>query len=346
MKESNIQTESNQVRAGSSAGSGPLNSHDRFRSSSQAFPSRRAVSDRRSGILGAAIIRRTLIRFAMACLIFALSGCAVFDRKNTILVNAVEQNLVPESGAARWLLAPIYLPVGLAAGVLDAFLVHPLRMIPEAISDTDDFLWEFSDETGYVTHAGSIVYRTAVSPVVFTVIWLARSAFIGFDDGDLAEPESRPEGSYAELLQAGNKPGLIYDLNRCSITSPATDLLVRTIGIYEAELDSDAEGFYSNPAFLATECLIRREKDSAALKFFQDRLLNSPDGRWGWLEGRSIDYLQRMNSRQSAMILIQAVRQESLSEELRMAILRGLVAMDNEEARRLILDSMSGSRSP
>ena len=285
----------------------------------------------------------SLKKFLVGILIFNVSSCAVFDRRNTILVNAVEEHMVPETQPSRLLLAPIYIPVGLMAGVLDAFVVHPVRMIPEALKDTDDALWEFSDESGYVTHAGSIVYRGAFSPVFFAAVWLARSAFIGLDGAETEAPADRPEGSYEDFLRTGNKPGLIYDLENCSVEAPSTALLVKTYQAFSAELsDADLGDGYGNPGFRAVLCLMER-KDEQSFQFFKARLTDSNDGQLRWIHNNAINYFRLKDSERAARVLLEALNVPGHSLELNMSILRGLMYMQDEGAQRLILRSIQRS---
>ncbi len=277
------------------------------------------------------------VTFLFLCL---APGCAVFDRRNTILVNAVEENMVPENQPSRALMAPIYIPVGLMAGVLDAFIVHPIRMLPRAAEDTSDALWEFSDETGYVTHAGSVVYRAGFSPIFFSLVWLARSAFIGFDDDPVA-PGERPEGSYEDLLERRDVQGLRYDLARCDDKTIAVDLLIRTFDEFEDQsLEPGENRFYDSPAFLAVRCLESRDSESV-FAFFQARLLAPESAELTWVHDQSIQYFQRHNSPRAARVLMKALIVPGRSREFKMAILRGAIFMNNSDAQQVILDSLS-----
>lgn len=114
--------------------------------------------------------------FFAVCLSVAVSGCACFNRENTPLVNAVDKRLVPESTTAKVFTAPLVVPVGITAGILDIFVVHPVSVISDSTHDTLDLLWKCRSG-GYVTKAGSTIPLVALTPVVFTGDWLARSVF-------------------------------------------------------------------------------------------------------------------------------------------------------------------------
>jgi hypothetical protein len=107
---------------------------------------------------------------------FLLTGCAFFNRQNTPLLNVVERTIVPKSVSMRVALAPVVIPIGITAGALDVFVVHPIMVVPDALRDTREALWK-SRVTGYVTAMGSLIPRTAVTPVVFAGAWFGRSAF-------------------------------------------------------------------------------------------------------------------------------------------------------------------------
>lgn len=110
--------------------------------------------------------------------IFLCSGCAVFNRNNTPALNFVEQHVLPRENPERMISYPLAIPVGLVAASLDMFLLHPATVVKDAWNDTGEMLWEKLDwNERYVTTAASLVPRAAVSPIVFTGDFLARSSF-------------------------------------------------------------------------------------------------------------------------------------------------------------------------
>ena len=118
-------------------------------------------------------MRRTA--FAIPMLLLCCS-CAVMNEENRHLVPWVEENLVPESTGGKILAAPVVLPVGVAAGILDAFIFHPITVIDDAYDDTADALWRDS-ELEYVAYCGSLPFKAAATPVVFSVDFAGRSMF-------------------------------------------------------------------------------------------------------------------------------------------------------------------------
>ncbi|MCB1169096.1 MAG: hypothetical protein KDK25_02120 [Leptospiraceae bacterium] len=278
-------------------------------------------------------------------LVALLGSCAVFDRRNTILINAVEEYMVPESETGQYLLAPIYIPVGLAAGVLDAFVVHPIRMIPRAIQDTDDSLWEFSEESGYVTHAGSVVYRAAFSPVFFAGAWLFRSAFITSEpDYEEEKPPGMAEGSYSDFLEARDEPSLLYSLRRCDGSSPSTGDLVRTYEIYFPSIQNQENPDYGSLPLMALRCLRSRLKDQRAHNFFENRLntWNGPASRI--VMNQAAEFFREQDSAEAARILLRAVRNPEIPWQSRHDILLQLVYISNEEAKKAVVQGLGDGR--
>jgi hypothetical protein len=83
--------------------------------------------------------------------------------------------MVPSSTSMRVVTSPVVVPVGIAAGVLDVFVVHPIVVLPDAARDTKD-VWT-RRANGYVTDMGTVIPRAAVTPVVFAGSWAGRSFF-------------------------------------------------------------------------------------------------------------------------------------------------------------------------
>jgi hypothetical protein len=132
---------------------------------------------------------KTLSTFVSILLVSTLFiHCAAFNKKNTPLIAAVEKNLVPKKQPARILAAPLYLPVGIVAGVTDIFIVHPIKQLPDAYKDVTESLWKINFN-GHITEMGTLPIRTVLSPIVFSVAWLMRSAF----DFDFSHPVQEPE---------------------------------------------------------------------------------------------------------------------------------------------------------
>ncbi len=106
-------------------------------------------------------------------------NCAIFQKKNLLLVNAVEENLIPEDKNKKILALPLIVPVGMMAGLLDVFIVHPISVLPRVGRDTISSLWTPKEKLGYVTRMGTIPFSTIATPPVFSFFWLHYWLFDG-----------------------------------------------------------------------------------------------------------------------------------------------------------------------
>ena len=70
------------------------------------------------------------------CLVAALAcGCAVVGEEGRHLTNVLDENLSPESTPAKVMLAPVAIPVGFTALVVDGVVINPVVNLPEAFED-------------------------------------------------------------------------------------------------------------------------------------------------------------------------------------------------------------------
>jgi hypothetical protein len=113
-------------------------------------------------------------RTALLLILLLCAGCAVFDRDNRRTLNAMDEHLAPESTAARWAVAPVGLPAGIVALVLDAVIVHPSTVFDDAWDDTVDLLWTPRDETRF-RRAILLPLVTIATPFVYLGDWLGRA---------------------------------------------------------------------------------------------------------------------------------------------------------------------------
>lgn len=143
---------------------------------------------------------RVVLFLSMAMIVW---NCAVFNRNNTPLVVKVEEHLIPEETAPKIIAAPVYIPLGLLAGLLDLFIVHPIIRIPDAYSDTKAALWTPHPENGYVTRMAFLPIVTILTPFFFTGDLLIRSSFDvnGNVDRTRIEEYSIPKETIEEALE-------------------------------------------------------------------------------------------------------------------------------------------------
>jgi len=120
---------------------------------------------------------RARIIVLVACLLLC-AGCAAFNRDNTPTLNFVENKVLPEKGAGRYVAYPLLLPVALAAVTVDAVIVHPISVAHDAYLDTKEALWEdFDWQHRYFTECFALVPRTVATPIVLAACFLGRSTF-------------------------------------------------------------------------------------------------------------------------------------------------------------------------
>lgn len=119
-------------------------------------------------------------------------SCAVFDVDNRRTLNWLDGHATPQSSGGRWALAPVALPVGIAAFAADACVVHPVCAVDDAWRDTHDFLWRHEQETELRSYAMAPL-RAVATPVVFASDWLVRALF-AVPPHEPEDAESQPEG--------------------------------------------------------------------------------------------------------------------------------------------------------
>ncbi|MEI7012189.1 hypothetical protein [Leptospira licerasiae] len=174
-------------------------------------------------------MKKLFPKFLFLLFLFCLLNCAVFNRGNTPIVVKVEEHLVPEETGKKILAAPLFIPLGLVAGVLDLFIVHPIIRIPDAFDDTVSLLWT-SKGNGYVTNMGFLPISIVLTPIVFTLDLFVRSSFDinGNTDHSRIESKSIPKKSIEEALESGDKEAIITLLNSTLYFWPP-ELTVRVI---------------------------------------------------------------------------------------------------------------------
>jgi len=101
-------------------------------------------------------------------------GCAILAEDNRRLLNGMDASLSPPTPAGRAALAPLALPAGLLAGVLDAVVIHPVTAADEAWGDTVELLWTPEDESR-LRRAVLTPFMAAATPPVLAGSWLRRS---------------------------------------------------------------------------------------------------------------------------------------------------------------------------
>jgi hypothetical protein len=184
-----------------------------------------------------------MIKCLSVLLIFTLFiQCAAFNKKNTPLIVKVEENLIPQKQPARILTAPLYLPLGIVAGLIDIFIIHPISQIPESYKDAKTSLWD-QTYNGYFTEMGSFPLRLGLTPVVFSISWLTRSAFdFHFSGHEVQEPDNAI--AIEKVFNDGNTEKMSEWMGSCKAMDEREREIARQIFIKYKE-DSHPE-LYNN----------------------------------------------------------------------------------------------------
>jgi len=120
--------------------------------------------------------------FLMALLLYTgtLSACAVMNKENRIVLNsldsAVEGSFITDSTTGKVAAAPIALPVGITAGLVDMTLVTPVRAAVPAAEDTNSYLWK-DPQGSDLRQMMLFMPKVAATPIVFISDWAFRSVF-------------------------------------------------------------------------------------------------------------------------------------------------------------------------
>jgi hypothetical protein len=112
--------------------------------------------------------------FSIISLICAAScGCALTDMNHLALTNLCDRTVTPDSQAGQWIMTPALIPAAVVTVAVDNFIIAPAVTFPSAILDASDF---FQKECGgYWSYMGMLPFRLALTPVVFTGSWVART---------------------------------------------------------------------------------------------------------------------------------------------------------------------------
>lgn len=123
------------------------------------------------------MIRLVVLITLTSAVLSACTGCAIFvDEENRYLLNTLDEKVQFESTGAKVAAAPVFIPVGLAAGLTDAVIVHPLVSIPEAYRDTNETVWE-NPEGSEFRQAMIFLPKVVATPLVFCGDWALRVVF-------------------------------------------------------------------------------------------------------------------------------------------------------------------------
>ncbi|MEQ8352842.1 MAG: hypothetical protein RH862_15245 [Leptospiraceae bacterium] len=109
-------------------------------------------------------------------ILFFTGQCAFMVKDNRRLTNSLDYVVSPESTMGKVLLSPVFVPVGAVSLAADAIVIHPVAVIPEALDDTYETIWQ-DPEGSIIWQTFLFVPKVVFSPVFFSFDWFFRSIF-------------------------------------------------------------------------------------------------------------------------------------------------------------------------
>jgi hypothetical protein len=149
----------------------------------------------------------TLVALVLAPCLACTVACAIGERENRRVLNALDARAAPATDGGRWALAPLALPAGLLAGLADMLVVHPSTVFDDAWRDTVDLLWTSREESRF-RRALFVPLAALATPFVYVGDWLGRAVLaIPPHDADEAEAEDEPADGPDEGHAEGSDEG-------------------------------------------------------------------------------------------------------------------------------------------
>jgi hypothetical protein len=147
---------------------------------------------------------------------FSLTGCAFMNREKRPLLNALDRTIQPQNPWAMVTLAPVMVPVGFVAGVLDTLIIYPATRISDSAGTINQRYFRKPEEPMWKKSA-LFVPRHIVAVPDFIGLWSIRS-FVdlhpyGRPPASPSLPEegvvlpSESEGLEIRVLPGGTPPG-------------------------------------------------------------------------------------------------------------------------------------------
>jgi hypothetical protein len=127
-----------------------------------------------------------------------VGGCAFQNPKNTPILTALDEQVTPESTSAKVAYGIFWVPAGVACGLTDLLVAHPVQATVPAARRTGGAVWS-TDGQSFVERSLLFLPRVAATPVVFTATWLFHCAF---DMPPPAAPSPAPPPADQEGLES------------------------------------------------------------------------------------------------------------------------------------------------
>lgn len=144
---------------------------------------------------------RRLTLVLMAVLAAApLSGCMLTRPDSGPAFRYVQDHLVPENRTAQYVLLPVFIPLGAAAALTDAAVIHPVMIIDDTAEETANSLWSnMKWDEQYMTESAALPWRTVATPLFFSGMWVGRVLFEIPDE--FRQTVAEDPTDYAELAK-------------------------------------------------------------------------------------------------------------------------------------------------
>ena len=124
-------------------------------------------------------IHTKLSALALTCALLT-GGCAMTERENRLTLNALDEALegsaITNSASGRIAAAPLAIPVGTMAGVVDMVVVTPARAVAPAWKDTNEMIW-LNPRGSEMRQAMLFMPKVVATPLLFMGDWVGKSMF-------------------------------------------------------------------------------------------------------------------------------------------------------------------------
>lgn len=119
-------------------------------------------------------------KLAVAFVAITLTGCAIMDKNNRVLLNKLDEaasnSFLTETKTARIVAAPLAIPIGIGAAVIDMAIITPSLQVVPTYRDTKEWVW-VNPQGSEFRQAVLFLPKVALTPLVYAGTWTMRSFF-------------------------------------------------------------------------------------------------------------------------------------------------------------------------
>lgn len=127
-------------------------------------------------------------------------SCAPVEKDYRYSLAWLDREATPESTGARVALAPVAIPVGIVAWVVDGVVIRFGLVGDDAWADVVDVFWDLDEDTSDLFRASSFPVRVVLTPVGFVLDFVGRW-LLPIPDRD---PEPTPTPSATPTAEPGD----------------------------------------------------------------------------------------------------------------------------------------------